>query len=191
MSSIASSSEPPGGDLGKGMLAGQHLEQDQPERVDVGALVDGLGSGRAAGIERVEMLGRHVRKRAAHEGAADLGLGRLRQSLDGEIEIEQHRRSVAGQQNIRGLQIAVEQSARMGVLEAVGQPGHDPDRGLNRRGTVQKLARRLVVVALLALRACAAGTARGPTQRENSDRNRDAAVALRRAGRRGCKAGPG
>ena len=43
MSSIDSSSEPPGGDLGKSGLAGEHLEQDQPQGVDVGSLVDGLG----------------------------------------------------------------------------------------------------------------------------------------------------
>ncbi len=52
---------PPGRSFRKGGLAGEHLEQDQSQCVDVGALVDGFGSGFSSGVERVEMFGRHVR----------------------------------------------------------------------------------------------------------------------------------
>ena len=115
----------------------------------------------AAGIERVEMFGRHVGERAADKGAADLGLGRIGQRVDGQVEVEQHGRSVAGQQDIRRLQIAVEQAARMGMLEPIGQAGHDPHRGLDGRGAVQELARRLVVIAFCCSRVLAGATAAG------------------------------
>ena len=55
----------------EGGLAGEHLEEDQAEGVDVGPLVDGVGRGRAAGVERVEVLGRHVGQRAADQGAVE------------------------------------------------------------------------------------------------------------------------
>ena len=35
--------------IGKRMLTGQHLEQDQPEGIDVGTLIDGFGRRRCRG----------------------------------------------------------------------------------------------------------------------------------------------
>ena len=66
--------------------------------------------------------------------------------LGRQVEVEQHRGAVGRQQDVRRLQVAVEQAARVGMLEALGQPRDDPDRGLDGAGLVQEQARWLVLV---------------------------------------------
>ena len=45
-----------------------------------------------------------------------------------EVEVEEHRVAVAGDQDVRRLEVAVEQASRVGVIEPLGEPGDDPDR---------------------------------------------------------------
>ncbi len=70
----------------------------------------------------------------------DFALRRADRVLDGQVEVEQHRRAVGRQQDVRRLQVAVEQSPGVGVLEALGKPRHDPDRSLDGAGSAQELA---------------------------------------------------
>ena len=84
----------------------------------------------------------------------------------------------------------MEQAARVGVLETVGQPGDDPDRGLDRRGAVQELARRLVVIAFLLFEPGRGHRARADPSREQRSEPRGS-LALAAAPTRRCKGGPG
>ena len=93
---------------------------------------------RAAGIEGVEMLGRHVGQRAPDHGVLDFTFRRTTRLDDGQVEIEQHRSTVGSQQDIRRLQVTVEQSPGMGVFESLGKPRHDPHRGLDGAGFAQE-----------------------------------------------------
>ena len=106
------------------------------------------GASVPAGMEGGEVLGGHVGQRAADHRAVRPRRRAIRPALGGEVEVQQHRRAVGGQQDVRGLQVAVEQPARMGVVEPFGQPGDDPDRGLDGRGLPEELACRLMRVVV-------------------------------------------
>ena len=99
------------------------------------------------------MLGRHVGERAAEQGplgtpltgiAIPLGL-----RLGGEVEVEEHGGAVGGDQDVGRLQIPVEQSPRVGMVEPLGQPGDDPDRGLDPVGPAEELTSRRCLVLLI------------------------------------------
>ena len=126
------------------MGPGQQFEEDQAQGVDVGAFGDGIRGRRAARVEGVEMLGGHVRERAAEHRPADLPLGRGRLAHGREVEIQQHGRAVGGEQDVGGLQVAVEQAPRMRVVEAFGQSGDDPDGRPHGRRLAEELAGGLV-----------------------------------------------
>ncbi len=109
----------------EGMLARQRFVEDHAERVDVGPLVDG-GAG--------ELLGRHVADGADREPAAG-HLGEAAHPRHAEVD-ELHRGDAArlsrvsqhggiGQVDVGRLDVAVDDPARVGGGEAVGQAAHD------------------------------------------------------------------
>ena len=115
-------------------VAGQHLVDDRSHRVDVRARVGGLSGG---------LLGRHVFGRAhghARPGEAAAGLGGL---LDlgalGDAEVE-HLDEVglalpADEQDVLGLEVAVDDAGVVGGLEGVAHLGGDVQRPRGGEGT--------------------------------------------------------
>ncbi len=122
------------GALVKGAVAGQHFIEDHAQRVDVGATVHLLDVGRVASGQSAEMFGRHV-----GDGAAKHGLGLVAVELLRKIEVKQHRLAVAADQDVRRFDVPVEDAAIVGVLQTLGQPGHDPGGGLQVGVTSQQL----------------------------------------------------
>ena len=51
--------------------------------------------------------------------------------LAGEVEVEQHRLAVGGQQDVGRLEVEVDQPALVGELQRVGQAGGDPAHRLH------------------------------------------------------------
>ena len=112
--------------------AGEQLEEDHAERIEVAPRVD-----RAAGPEEEgQRLGRHVGERAADRGA--LGAGRV----VGEVEVEDHRLAVVREQDVGRLDVAVEDAALVRVGQAVGQARSEPEDGPDER-QAPELAERL------------------------------------------------
>ena len=97
----------------EGHLPGEHLVHDHAERVDVGALVDGLPR---------RLLGRHVVRRAEdHPGLGELA----RAAADlGHAEVEHlHEARVVpllDDEDVVRLQVAVDDAARVGRVERGG-----------------------------------------------------------------------
>jgi hypothetical protein len=73
------------------------------------------------------------------QGTLDFTFGGTHRVFDGQVEVEQHRGAVGRQQDVRGFQVAVEQSPGVSVLEALGKPRDDPDRGLDGAGSAEEL----------------------------------------------------
>ena len=63
----------------------------------------------------------------------------------------------------------------MGMLQPLGQPRDDPDRGLDGAGLVQEQARGLVLILDNLDEGGPGRGARVPTSRENKERNRETA----------------
>ena len=70
------------------------------------------------------MLRRHVGEGPADRGGR--GLGVVDPGLLREVEVQQHRQAVAGHQDVRRLDVAVQDLAVVGVLERLGHPGAPP-----------------------------------------------------------------
>ena len=112
------------GAAGERTLAGEHLERHQAERVEIRARID---------LATRELLGAHVRGRA-HDGArgGDLWPG-LRLALLGDPEVEHPHVlliSVARQEHVVGLQIAVDDPPPVGLVE---RARHLSDQALDHR----------------------------------------------------------
>jgi len=109
----------------------QQFVQDRPQGVHVGG---GAGRvGRLAGL-----LGGHVARRPDRgAGPRDAGLA---VEPPGEAEVADLRRAVGGQENVRRLQVAVDDAALVGRVDGPGQR-RDQGRGLARQsgGTGQSL----------------------------------------------------
>ena len=97
------------------MAAADHLEKNEPEGIEVRSLPDRRGRGRSFGVKGVEVLGRHVGQGATQQGPLDEGLAgcRTRTCLDCQfgrgcqIEVQQHRRAVARDQDVGWFQVPV------------------------------------------------------------------------------------
>ena len=83
----------------RGPMPRQQLEEDDPQRIEVAPPVD---LSRRASI-RLELLGRHV----AGGPADPRGPGPVLQ-VDRQVEIQEHRLAVVGQQDVGGLQVEVQ-----------------------------------------------------------------------------------
>ncbi len=104
-----------------GQTSCQHLEQDHSQRIDIAGR-----SHRAAGTQSDQVLRRHIGK-----CSADQGHGRFRfRPARGQIEVEDQRLAVIGEQNIGRLEIAMHDSMLVRTSHAIGDPRHDPDGGV-------------------------------------------------------------
>ncbi len=90
-------------------LAGEELEEDDPQRVDVAA---SIGAMPLAG----RLLGRHV-PRGPHDPALD-GEGRLVRLAAGQAEIHDDRLASAVDHDVRRLEVAVDDAGLVGVVQA-------------------------------------------------------------------------
>ena len=98
--------------------SGEHLVQRDAERIDVRAPVERLAA---------ELLGRQIGRGAEneaglrfHEALADLR----------DAEVHQERPPALVEENVVGLDVAVDDAARMAVVERVQERNHDPRRRL-------------------------------------------------------------
>ena len=120
----AGAADPDGGERGRRVAAprastGQRLVQDQAEAVDVGR----GGRRRAPRLLRAEVVDRAERR--ARDGA--LGVG----GQPGDPEVGDHRPAVAGEQDVAGLHVAMDDPADVGDAERAGDVEADPG-GLGR-----------------------------------------------------------
>ena len=103
---------------------GRQLEQDHPQGVHVGALVDGGGIGS-------HLLGAHVAGRA--EQLAGLGqagpVEKVGVSGVGHAEVEHLRLSRFLDEDVGGLQVAVDNALIVGVLHRVAHPRQETHAG--------------------------------------------------------------
>ena len=72
------------------------------------------------------MLRGHVGKRPADEGESrpEAGLG-----VGGEVEVEQDRLAVVGEEDVGRLEVAVEDAPLVGMSQALRDPLHEPEDG--------------------------------------------------------------
>ena len=125
------------GGTGVGRLAGEHLVGDGAERVLVGAGVEGAIAG--------GLLGAHVVWRA--EGEPGLGDATAAGVGDGEGDAEVGDDRLPGlEQDVLGLQVAVDDAAGVGVVEGAGEEGGEAHGFIHRQLS-------------LACQACAQGLA--------------------------------
>jgi len=115
-------------------VSGETAEHDRAERVDVGARVD---------RPPAHLLGRHVRGRPdEHAGGGDLGgHGSAR---DAEVEQLDGVEPVADEEQVRGLQVAVDDAAGVRGCERVGDAARDRERLGDAEGPVIAEALRQV-----------------------------------------------
>ena len=104
-----------------GQLAGEHLVKDHAEREDVGAVVD---------FPRLaDLFGRHVVERAhdlcvaGERGVLGAGLKQLGQTEVGDLHM-----AGAVEEDVVGLDVAVDHALVVGVLERVANLGHHAER---------------------------------------------------------------
>ena len=103
---------------GERRLAGEQLVEHRAERVEVRARV-------GAAAER--LLGRQVGDRA-DEHPLDR---RARAAIGGEAEVAEPRRAVVAEPDVGGLEVAVDDPARVRVLERPADVDRDRDRALD------------------------------------------------------------
>ena len=107
------------------LLAGQHLEQHGAEAVDVGP---GVERAVAAGL-----LGAHVGRRPdAHAGLGELVLVLGRAERAGDAEVGDEGVAVAGEEQVLGLDVAVDHAVLVGVVQRLRRLAGDPERVLER-----------------------------------------------------------
>ena len=119
---------------GEGRLAGEHLVEQGAERVEVAAGAGGLAE---------RLLGRQVGHRADEGAAAHSGPGLRR----GQAEIAEPGAPVVVDPDVRRLQVAVDDAARVGVLERAGDVRRDLDRPLDLEVTAGRGEQALDVAA--------------------------------------------
>ena len=113
------------------MPAGQQLVEHQAEAVEVRPLVRRPGPL----LPRRPLLGGDVAG-----GAADLEVRRIARALAvlGEVEVEEHRPAVVGQEDVGRLHIPVDDAPLVGVRQGIGQPDGQPDDGVDVAQALQR-----------------------------------------------------
>ncbi len=99
-------------------MAAEHLVQHHAQAVDVGAAVDAV---RRAG----DLLRRHIRRSAGDD--AEIGTVRTR-VVEAEPEVYEDGAAVRRDDDVRRLDIAVEDEPGVGVGQRIGQSRRDPGR---------------------------------------------------------------
>ena len=106
-----------------------------------GRPVPGTGCPRPDGLECGFLLGCHPARCSAQSVGDPLaGLDRLAR----EMEVKQHRLSVAGDQDVRRLHVHVNQAMNVSLVQAVGQAGRDPADRMDVRRLIKIFAIRAV-----------------------------------------------
>src|SRR5262249_40372931 len=120
---------------GEGHAAGEQLVEDHPQGVDVGGGADGVGA---------PLLGGHVVRRA-DDGPAGPRLGGGEE--DGQAEVGGGRLAGAGEQDVLGLEVAVDDPLVVGLGEGQGQGVRQPGGvgGPPGAGGVAGVAQRVAV----------------------------------------------
>ena len=95
--------------------AGQSSVENHASRPDVGPAIQPVGLA-------TNLLGRHVRKRAGYLSASQS----LNLFIDRQAEIADFRPTVNVEQDVGGLQVAMDQSHGVGVMKRVGHACRDP-----------------------------------------------------------------
>ncbi len=109
---------------GERRLAGQHFVEDRAQRVDIGPGIDRLARG---------LLGAHVLGSAeAHPGLRDPHTAAVASSRERDPEVGHHRAAVV-EQDVVGLDVAMNHPVAMGVVEPGGDFARDPNRVVNRK----------------------------------------------------------
>ena len=115
------------------------MEQDDAERVNVGpvpvgglGLLDGFRLAAAPFRDASEAFGGHVGESSAgiFREVASMRAGGIDGPADGEVEVEQHRVAVGGDQDVRRLDVAMQNASRIGVVQRLGESGDGPTDGL-------------------------------------------------------------
>ncbi len=131
--------------------AGQHFVEDRAQRIDVGGRPDILGMS-------ARLFGGHVAGRA-HD-LAQLGLTAVRFEPLGQAEIGDLGDAILGEQNVGGLQIAVDDSGVVGELDGPGE--RDQELGGRAAGlgrTCEPVIERAPLEQLEGNEGCAGGFA--------------------------------
>ena len=113
--------------LGAGVkrkLPRQHLEEHDAQGIDIGAGVHGISR---------DLLGREIVRRAHDGSGARPPVARQRA---GNAEIGDERPVVGPDENVAGLEVAMHDSGRMGLREALGDLTKDPESALERQRPV-------------------------------------------------------
>ena len=115
------------------------MPQQEAQRVDIGPVVDRYLDRlpRADGLECEAMLGRHP-TRCATQTVGDPFSGGNRSMR--QVKIKQHRQSVAGDQDVRGLHVHVDQAVRMNARKGLGEARSHPADRLDIRRLLEKAA---------------------------------------------------
>jgi hypothetical protein len=103
-------------------LARERVEEQAPKRVDVGARIDALAA---------DLLGRDVVQRA--DPVSGLGGARDRQRVLGEPKVRQVDVVLGGQQDVGGLDVAVDEAGAVRRVERRPDLADDPRRTLGRK----------------------------------------------------------
>src|SRR5437016_706847 len=123
-----------------GQLSGQHLVEDDPQAVEVGALVAVAGPD----LLRGHVLGRaHARRQPRPGEVAERG-------VEGDPEVHQLHAAVGGQHDVLGLEIAVYDALAVEVDQRVGDLDPQLDRVRDRQAALaaQPLAQELTLDVL-------------------------------------------
>ena len=112
--------------------------EDDAEGIDVGSAVDLCVVPGCLILQlshRGDMLRRHVRQSSAQVGGALT----VRAVESCQVEVEQHRIGVGGDEHVGGLDVVVQNSAIVGVLKCFGETGSPPRDRPRERASAQRL----------------------------------------------------
>ena len=99
-------------------VAAEHLVEHHAQAVDVGAAVDPVRRAR-------DLLGRHVRRGTGDD--AEFGAARPR-LVEAEPEVDEDGAAIRREDDVRRLDVAVDDEPGVGVGQGVGHGGRDPGR---------------------------------------------------------------
>ena len=113
--------------------AGEQFVEDHAQAVHVGATIDAM---RPA----LRLFGRHVRRRPGDQALC--AAARLR-FAERKAEVDQHRRAFSREDDIRRLDVAVDDEPGVGVTQRVGSSGNDASGFRPRRSGVQQQSTKI------------------------------------------------
>src|SRR5262249_49093820 len=103
-------------------IARQQFVKNDADRIQIASCINR----KRTAAHSLKLLRRHV-----GDGAAGTDRRAVRVQVGGEVEVQQHGLAVVGQQNVGGLQVAVQQAVFMRMDQPVGDAGDDPERSID------------------------------------------------------------